>query len=55
MTRQSMGTEPGRLKGGEGGPTSSLRDALRADSKGDLRRVPGIIRFPNNLTMLPNI
>jgi hypothetical protein len=50
-----MGTGPGHLKGAEGGPTSSRKDALRADSKGGRRRVPEITRFPNNLTMLPNI
>lgn len=55
LTRRSMGTGYGRPKAAGGGPSNSLRDARRAAWKGGLRRVLGIIRFPNSLTMLPNI
>jgi len=55
LTRRSMGTAHGHPKAAEGELSNSLRDALRAAWKGGLRRVKGIIRFPNSLTMLPNI
>lgn len=50
-----METGQGPQKAAEGAPTSSRNDALRADSNVGQRRVPEIIRFPNNSTMLPNI